>query len=190
MHPPPEPQPRQRRYSMRRQARLDGETYAKLGELANTFHRRRAAILRYVMDWGLAHTRGWTIDLSIPDRPYLVHMLVNPNLLQQMQDAADAQAASVAAWVRHAMRHITPEDFPPSWRTGATAVRSHEPGYDDRRFQFPLNPDTQTKVGMLMQTFDRSAAEILRQLMAQAGPEDCPRSWHVSVGEPRQENDA
>jgi hypothetical protein len=190
MNPPPEPQPHRRRYSARHQARLDAETHATLAALTKTFHQKCAAILRFVMQWGLVYTTARTVDPSIPDRPQLVHMLVDPELLQQMQDAADAQAASVAAWVRHAMRHITPEDVPPSWRTGATAVRSHEPGYDGRRFQFPLNPDTQTKVGMLMQTFDQSAAEIIRQLMAQAGPADCPRRWHVSVGDPGQENDA
>jgi hypothetical protein len=55
MTPPPEPQ---RRYSVRRQARLDAETHAKLEELAHTFHRKRAAILRFVMQWGLTQTQG------------------------------------------------------------------------------------------------------------------------------------
>jgi hypothetical protein len=41
-------QPRQRRYGARRQARLDAEMYAKLEELVTAFHRKRAAILRYV----------------------------------------------------------------------------------------------------------------------------------------------
>jgi hypothetical protein len=100
MHPPPEPQPRQRRYSVRRQARLDAETHAKLEELARTFHRKRAQILRYVMQWGLAHTTGWTVDPSSLDRAHLVHMLVNSELLQEVQDAADAHRTSVAAWVR------------------------------------------------------------------------------------------
>jgi len=58
--------------------------HAKLEELARTFRRKRATILRYVMQWGLALTDGWTIDSSIPDRPHLVHMLVDPDLLQQV----------------------------------------------------------------------------------------------------------
>jgi predicted transcriptional regulator len=46
MYPPPKPRPRQRRSSVRRQARLDAEMHAKLEELAHTFHRKRAQILR------------------------------------------------------------------------------------------------------------------------------------------------
>jgi hypothetical protein len=120
MHPL-EPQPRHRRYSIRYQARLDAETEAKLEALSNTFHRKRAAILRYIMQWGLAHTRGWRLDRSIPDRPHLVHMLVEPELLQWVQDAADTHGATVAAWLWHAMRQVTPEDFP------ATGVRGIPP---------------------------------------------------------------
>lgn len=125
MHPL-EPQPRHCRYSVRYQARLDAETEAKLEALVNTFHRKRAAILRYVMPWGLTHTTGWTIDPSIPDRPHLVHLLVDPELLQQVQAAAGAHGASVAAWVRHAMHQVTDGDFPPSWRAGESAVRFYE----------------------------------------------------------------
>jgi hypothetical protein len=182
---PPEPQPRQRRYSVRRQARLDAETYAKLEELASVLHRKRAQILRYVMQWRLAHTTGWTVDPSRPDRPHLVHMLVNFELLQQVQDAADAHRTSVAAWVRHAMQQVSIEDFPASWRAEATTIRSHESGYDDRRFQLRLNQATQRRLGSLMLTFDRSAAEIIRQLMTQATPEHFPSSWQVTAHEHR-----
>jgi hypothetical protein len=150
MNTPPETQPRQRRYSIRRQARLDTKTHAKLEALARTFNRKRAVILRYVMQWGLAHTQEWTIDRSIPDRPHLVHMLVDPDLLQQVQDAAAAHGADVAAWERHAMRLVTRDDFPPSWRAEETAVRSHDSGYYDRRFQLRLDQATQRKLETLM----------------------------------------
>jgi hypothetical protein len=83
MTPPPEPRPRQRRYSVRHQARLDRETHAKLEALASAFHRKRAAILRSVMQWGLVHTQEWIIDPSIPDRRHLVPMLVDPELLNR-----------------------------------------------------------------------------------------------------------
>jgi predicted transcriptional regulator len=185
MHPPAETRPRHRRYSVSRQARLDAETHAKLEELANTFHRKRAAILRHVMQWGLAHTTGWMVDPSIPDRPRLVHMLMDPELYQQVQDAADAHGASVATWLRYAMRQVTPDDFPPSWRTGDIASRSHDSGYYDRRFQLRLDQATQRKLGSLMQTFDRSAAEIIRQLMTQATPEHFPSSWQMTAHEHR-----
>jgi hypothetical protein len=65
MNPPPDPQPR---YSIGYQARLDAETCAKLKELASSFHRKRAAILRSMMQWGLAHTRidSWPIHPGCP----------------------------------------------------------------------------------------------------------------------------
>ena len=38
-----------------------------------------------------------------------------------------------------------------------------------------------------MHTFERSAAEIIRALIAQATPEDFPTNWQVALGEHRQE---
>ena len=185
MTPPPKPQPRQRRYSVRHQARLDAETHAKLEQLVGTFHRKRAAILRYVMDWGLTQTTGWTVDPSIPDRPHLLHLLVDPDLLQQVQEAADAHGASVAAWLRQAMREVTPEAFPASWRAGETAARSHESGYFHRKFGLRLDEASSRTLEGLTNTFHRSAAEMIRQLIAQATPEDCPSSWHMAARERR-----
>jgi hypothetical protein len=46
-----------------------------------------------------------------------------------MRDAADAHKVSVAAWLRHTMRQVTPDGFPPSWHAEATAVRSYDFGY-------------------------------------------------------------
>jgi hypothetical protein len=46
-----------------------------------------------------------------------------------------------------------------------------------------LEDETSTKLGTLMQTFDRSAAEIIRQLIAQAASEDFPQSWQLAVQE-------
>jgi hypothetical protein len=174
MHPRLAPQPRQRRYSVQHQALLDSEAYAKLAELARTFRRKRAAMLRYVMQWGLTHTQGWMVNLSIPNRPYLVHMLVEPELRQQVQDTADAPGVTVAAWLRHAMRQVSPEDFLASWRAADTAFRSHDAGCYDWRFQLRLDQATQQKLATLMQTFGRSAAEVTRRLVAQATSEDFP----------------
>jgi hypothetical protein len=50
--------PRHRRDRVRYQARLDAETHAKLQDLTTAFHRKRSAILRFVMDWGLTQTQG------------------------------------------------------------------------------------------------------------------------------------
>jgi predicted DNA-binding protein len=186
MNPPPEPQPRQRRYSVRRQTRLDTETYTKLEELARTFHRKRAAVLRFVMGWGLTQTQGWTVDRIIPASVHLVPLLVEPAMLQQVQAAANAHGADVAAWERHAMRQVTPEDFPASWRLGETTRRSHESGYYHRKFGLQLAAVTSHKLETLTHTFDRPAAEVIRQLIRQARLEEFPRSWHLAAHAQRQ----
>jgi hypothetical protein len=93
----PEHQPRQRRYSARHEARLDEETHAKLEALGQTFHRKRVPILRFVMQWGLTQTKGWTVNASIPASAHLVPLLMTPELVQQVQDAADTHGVSVAA---------------------------------------------------------------------------------------------
>jgi hypothetical protein len=67
MTPPRDPQPRHVRDRVRYQARLEAETHAKLEELAAAFHRKRSAILRHAMPWGLTQTRGWTVDRAVPD---------------------------------------------------------------------------------------------------------------------------
>ena len=133
MNPPPEPRPRQRRYSVRQQARLDAEMYAKLAELAHTFHRKRAQILRHVMQWGLPRAHGWVVDRSIPATAHPVTLLVDPELCQQMEAAATAHGVTTAAWLRQAMRQVTLEDFPDSWRTGEGGSRSHDSGYYDQK---------------------------------------------------------
>jgi hypothetical protein len=46
MNTSPRQRSRQPYYSVRQQARLDGETHGKLEELVNTFRRKRSALLR------------------------------------------------------------------------------------------------------------------------------------------------
>jgi hypothetical protein len=182
------PQPRHRRYTVRWQARLDAETHAKLQKLAQDFHRKRAQILRHVMPWALAHTHGRTVDQSIPAAVHPVTLLMDPELLQQVQDAAAVHAVSVAAWVRQAMRQVTPEDFPPSWRAEEAAARAHESGYFHRKLGLRLDAVTSRKLAAFMHTFERSAAAIIRELIAQATPEDFPPSWHMAAIEPRPQD--
>ncbi len=185
MNSPQAPKHCRRRYSVRHQARLDAETQAKLEELVAAFHRKRSAILRHVMQWGLTQTQKWTVDPSTPDRPHLVHMLVDPELLRQVQAAAAAHGTDVAAWERHAMRQIAYEDFPASWRAVETAPRSHDSGYYGTRFMLRLDEVTSRKLEALTQTFHCSAAEVIRQLIAQASPEAFPPSWQKAVEERR-----
>jgi predicted transcriptional regulator len=134
--------PRQRRYSIRHQARLDAETHTKLEELAAAFHRKRSAILRSVMQWGLTQTRRWTVGMAVPGTVRTVSMLLEPDLLQHVQEAAAAHGMTVAAWVRHAMRQVTSEAFPASWRAQKTPSRSHDSGAYHRRFMLRLHEAT------------------------------------------------
>ena len=106
-------------------------------------------------------------------------ILVDPELLQEVQEAADAHGVTVAAWLRHAMRQMTHKRFPPSWHAEAARggrLRSHDSRLDD---------ETSTKLGTLMQSFDRSAAEIIRQLILQAKLQQFPKSWHRAAAERR-----
>jgi hypothetical protein len=52
-----------------------------------------------------------------------------------------------------------------------------------------LDEGTSRKLEALTETFDRSAAEIIRQLITQAMPEDFPPSWRLAVEE-RQPREA
>jgi predicted DNA-binding protein len=186
VNPPPTPHPRHVRYSVRHQARLDPETSAKLEELASTCHRKRSAILRFVMQWGLRHSEGWTIDRSPVVAVPQVPVLLEPERLQQVQAAAAAHGASLAAWLREAVRRVTAEAFPVSWRASTSSVRSHESGYYHRKFGLRLDNVTSQKLETLTETFERPAAEVIRQLILQARVEDFPQSWQLAVAERQQ----
>jgi predicted DNA-binding protein len=180
------PQPRQRHYTARHQARLDAETFLKLEDLAKTFHRKRGPILRYVLEWGLGHSEGWTIDrfpvVVVPPVP----VWLEPELIQRVQDVTAAQGVPVAAWLREAMRRITRDDVPVSWRTGETTGRSHDSGYYRRKFGLRLDEETSRKLRTLMQAFHRPAAEVIRQLILQARIEAFPQSWQLAAEERRR----
>jgi hypothetical protein len=153
MIPSQEPQSRHRRYSARYQARLDAEAHGKLADLVRTFHRKRGQILRHVMQWGIARSRDWIVDQSIPVSSYLVPTLLEPTLRQQVQDAAAAHGVSAAAWLRHAMHQVTLEDFPASWRAGEMVPRSHESCLYGTRFMLRLDDETSSKLDALTQAF-------------------------------------
>jgi hypothetical protein len=97
--------------------------------------------------------------------------------------------ASLAARVPHTMRHASAEDFPASWPLGETALRSRESSYNQRKFGLRLDEGTSEKAEALTQTFDRSAAEVIRQRIFQARPADFPQSCQLAVGEHQQEGD-
>jgi predicted transcriptional regulator len=183
IHSPQAPQPRQPHYTARHQARLDTLTWARLEEFARSFHRKRSAILRYVMQWGLTQTQGWTVDRSAVVAVPPVAVLLERELLRHVQDAAAAHGTSIAAWLREAIRRVTADDFPASWRVGDAASRSHDSGYFDRKYQLRLDEASSAKLGWLAEHFDASAADVIRQLIAQAKPEDFPHSWQLAARE-------
>jgi hypothetical protein len=185
VHAAPDQRPRPRRYSVRDQARLDAELLGKLGDLARIVRRKRSAVLRAVTQWGLAQMKGWSIDRSTVVAVPPVPVLLPPALLQQVQDAAAAHDARMAAWVREAMRRVARDDFPASWRACETPSRSHESGNFRRKFGMRLDAVTSYKLETLTQTFQCSAAEVIRQLIAQASPEAFPPSWRMAVEERR-----
>jgi predicted transcriptional regulator len=189
--PPQAPQPRHVRYRVRHQARLDAETHAKLEELAAAFHRKRSATLRHTMQWGLTQTRGWTVDRAVPGTVRTVGMLLEPELLQQVQEGAAVHGATVAVWLRQAIRQITLEEFPDSWQAEdiqGRRPRSHDSRQYRTRFMLRLDDETSEKLHTLTRTFDRSAAEVLRHRIAQATPEDFPQSWRLAAAAHRPQD--
>jgi hypothetical protein len=83
--------------------------------------------------------------MAVPGTVRTVGMLLEPELLQQVQEAAAAHGATVAAWVRHTLQQVTIEDFSESWRLGVAGVRSHDSGYYQRRFMLRLDDETSKK---------------------------------------------
>jgi hypothetical protein len=53
------------------------------------------------------------------------------------------------------------------------------------RFMLRLDEPSQTKLQQLIKKFGTSQAAIIRHLLAQAKPEDFPKSWHMKASERR-----
>lgn len=104
-------------------------------------------------------------------------------LHQQVQQAAAAVGVKTAPWLRQMIRQVTPEDFPASWHEGHAAECSHESRRYGKRFMLRLDGQTWEKLDALSTYFERSAAEIVRQLLAHATPDMFPASWHLRVAE-------
>jgi hypothetical protein len=82
----------------------------------------------------------------------MVVMLVESKLFQQIQDAAATNSGTVVAWVRHALRQVTPDDFPASWHAEAAQddqQRSHDSRRYGTRFMPRLDDETSNTLGIL-----------------------------------------
>jgi predicted DNA-binding protein len=100
---------------------------------------------------------------------------------------AEAAGADVAPRLRHMLRAITAGDFPASWHTGdaprrgTTGGRSHDSRAYGQRFMLRLDAPTRGTLENLSKHFNKSSAEIIRQLVAQATPEAFPTSWRLAA---------
>jgi len=184
VHAPRDDPPREPPARIRLDARLDATTRQKVDDLARHFHQPRGAVLRQVMRWGLS--RGPTGPLDRDDTHGSVCHLacsIASALHQQVQQAAAAVGVKTAPWLRQMIRQVTPEDFPASWHEGHAAERSHESRRYGKRFMLRLDGQTWATLDAWSTHFERSAAEIIRQLLVQATPETFPASWHLRVAE-------
>jgi len=102
-----------------------------------------------------------------------------------MQKAAVAAGVNTAPWLRHMVRQITITDFPASWQEATPRERSHDSRTYTERFMLRLNNTSSLKLQELVDRFDVPKAEIIRHLLAQAKPEDFPKSWHMKASERR-----
>ena len=167
-------------------ARLDAATRQKVDDLARRFHQPRAAVLSYIMHWGLR--RGNTALLGQGESHGPVRHLacsVASELYARVEKAARAAGVKTASWLRHRVRQITLTDFPASWQAVRSEERSHDSRVYDTRFMLRLDHLAQEKLEALSAHCDLLAAAIIRQLIGQATPEDFPLSWQLSATEHR-----
>jgi hypothetical protein len=81
------------------------------------------------------------------------------------------------------VRHIGLADSPASWHAAHSDEGSHDSRIYGKRFMLRLDEPTWATLDALSTHFERSAAEIIRQLLAQATPDTFPASWHRRVAE-------
>jgi hypothetical protein len=117
--------------------------------------------------------------------PRALYLYVDIELHVRVEQAAAAAGVKIAPWLRSMVREITLDDFPASWQEERPRERSHDSRDYGKRFMMRLDDPTWEKVEELAMRFDKSAAEIIRQLVAQATPEDFPQAWQTA-GSPKR----
>ena len=167
-------------------ARLDATTRAKVDNLAQNFHQRRAAMLCHIMHWGLRRVQTGPIEQDDAQGPVRhLYFYVASDLHSRVEKAANAAGMKIAPWLRHMVRRITMTDFPASWQQERSEERSHDSHTYGTRFMLRLDESSQTKLQQLVKQFGASKADIIRQLIAQANDEHFPKSWHKRAAEYR-----
>jgi hypothetical protein len=153
-------------------------------DLATRFHQSRAAVLRHIMQWGLSRRQNIPLTQGESEGPVCHRYLyVDSELHDRVEEAATAAEVKIALWLRHMVRQITLTDFPASWQEERPEERSHDSRTYGNRFMLRLDEHSLTKLQQLINQFGSSKAEIIRQLIAQAEPEDFPKSWQMRAAE-------
>lgn len=171
---------------IRTDARLDSTTRQKVDDLAQRFHQPRAAVLTSIMHWGLSREPPEPLDQGESQGPvHLLHLYVSADLHEHIKKAAAAAGLQIASWLRHMVRQVTIQDFPASWQEATPRERSHDSRHYGKRFMLRLDHPTQEKLEAFSKRFNKSAAEIIRQLIAHATIEEFPRAWRITGSPPR-----
>jgi predicted transcriptional regulator len=172
------------RASIRMDARLDADTRQKVDDLAGHVRQPRAAVVSHMMRWGLNRAPGGALDQGASQGPVRhLYLYVDSDLYEAVRKAATTAGVTTAPWLRHMVRHIRLADFPASWEAEPSDERSHDSRIYGKRFMLRLDDPTWERLDALATHFERSAAEIIRQLLAQATPNTFPASWRMRVAE-------
>jgi predicted transcriptional regulator len=181
---PADHRPAQSHTSLRMDARLDATTRAKVDEFATRFRQPRAAVVCHIMHWGLSRGQGETFDGGGAEGSVRhLYCYVDIALHDQVEKAANAASMKMAPWLRAMVRQITIADVPARWQAARSEERSHDSRTYGTRFMLRLDSPSATKLQQLVRQFGTSKADIIRQLIAQATPEDFPNSWHMRAAE-------
>jgi hypothetical protein len=155
-------------------------------DLVKYFRRPRAAVLCHIMEWGLGREQTGPLDQGEAQGPVRhLYLFVETELYERVEKAAAAAGGKIAPWLRHMVRQIAMADFPASWQEARSEERFHDSRIYGTRFMVRLDEPSQTKLQQLVKHFGTSKAKIIRQLIAQAEPEDFPSSWQMRAAEPR-----
>jgi hypothetical protein len=167
-------------------ARLDLARRQKVDDFARRFHQPWAAVVCYVMRWGLGREQTGPLDQGDAQGPVRhLYLYVGSELNEQVQKAATAAGVKFAPWLRHMVRQIMITDFPASWQEERSEKRSHDSHTYATRFMLRLDEPSQTMLQRLVKQFGASKAEIIRQLIAQANDAAFPKRWQMRAAEHR-----
>ena len=181
---PPDQHPTEPRATVRLVARLDAATRAAVDDFAARFHQPRAAVLCAIMRSGLTEGPTATPDQGRAEGPVRpLHLSVDAALHARVQRAASAAGVKVALWRCAMVRQIPLTAFPPSWQAARVEERSHDSRRYDTRFMLRLDVPSAVKLQHLVTQFKASKADVIRQLIRHATPEEFPTSWHLRAAE-------